>query len=44
MERDDDILSAGLTDLGSVSTETLGPLGNMLEAIGFWQMAGISDE
>jgi len=44
MERDDKTMAADLIDLGSVSGETQGPMGDMLEPIGFWHKAGISDE
>lgn len=44
MERNDDSKRFELIELGSVSGETQGPMGNMLEPIGFWHKAGISDE
>lgn len=44
MERDNKTMETDLIELGSVSAETHGPIGDMLEAIGFWQKSGISDE
>jgi hypothetical protein len=44
MERDSNMTPTGLIDLGSVSDETQGPMGDMLEPIGFWHKFGISDE
>lgn len=44
MERDNKTLAPDLIDLGSVSAETQGPIGEMLEPIGFWHKSGISAE
>lgn len=42
MERDND--TPATVELGSVSTDTRGAMGEMIEPIGFWHMAGIEDE
>ena len=44
MKRDNKAMAADLIDLGSVCAETQGPIGDMLEPIGFWHKSGISDE
>lgn len=44
MERDNSTMAADLIELGSVSGETHGPMGDMLEPIGFWHRTGISDD
>ena len=44
MERDDRAKTAGLIELGSVSIETKGPMGDTIEHVGFWQKMGISPE
>ncbi|MDT9599874.1 benenodin family lasso peptide [Sphingosinicella rhizophila] len=44
MERDTKTAPADLIDLGSVSTDTQGPIGDMLEPIGFWHKSGISND
>lgn len=43
MERDKQA-TADLIELGSISGDTRGAMGEMIEPIGFWHKAGISDE
>jgi hypothetical protein len=44
MERDHKNATADLTELGSVCGDTHGPMGDMLEVVGFWHKTGISDD
>lgn len=44
MERDNSTMAVDLIELGSVSGETHGPMGEMLEPIGFWHKFGISND
>ena len=44
MERENTNTAAGLVELGSVSGETQGGMGDMIEPVGFWHKSGISDE
>lgn len=43
MERDRDETSA-VIDLGTASTDTRGGVGDVIEPMGLWHKAGISDE
>jgi hypothetical protein len=43
MERDDDF-DQSVIELGTASTDTQGPLGDMIEPDGLWYKHGISDE
>ena len=43
MEREEQA-PADLIELGSISGETKGAMGEMIEPIGFWHKAGISEE
>lgn len=44
MEREHVTTSADLIELGSVSDQTQGAMGEMIEPIGFWHRTGISDQ
>lgn len=42
-DRDEDKTSA-VTELGTVSVDTQGAMGDMIEAMGLWRHMGISDD
>lgn len=44
MEIDNSAKTADATELGSVCGETRGPMGEMLEVVGFWHRTGLSAE
>jgi hypothetical protein len=46
MERNDrqDVTPAELIELGTASKDTLGALGEIIEPMGLWHKAGISEE
>lgn len=43
MDRSNEQESGQLTELGIASSDTRGPLGDMIEAVGLWHKAGIAD-
>ncbi len=43
MERDNDRLEP-VTELGTASIDTKGPIGDMIKAAGLWHKTGIADE
>lgn len=36
--------AAGLVELGTATVETMGALGDIIEPMGLWRRAGISDD
>ena len=43
MEKLNEDRAESLVELGIASTDTRGPLGDMIEAVGLWHKAGIAD-